>query len=174
MDRADLGQLLEEYHNAAYGWALYCCRGDHEEAQEVLQIVYLRILENKAPFSGQSSFKTWLFAVIRRTAGNARRRLGRRLKQLEETFRKLPGLKPDSFDKVYRSQMEIQIATLLSGLSARQRQVLQLVFYHDLTIEEAARVMGVSTGSARTHYHRGKSHLRRQIEKLGMSQEYGI
>src|SRR5258708_9778583 len=64
---------LEELHPASAGWALSCCRWDSEEAEEVLQMTYLKILDGRARFDERSSFKTWLFGVIRRTAAERRR-----------------------------------------------------------------------------------------------------
>jgi DNA-directed RNA polymerase specialized sigma24 family protein len=53
----------------------------------------------------------------------------------------------------------------LQRLSARQREVLHLVFYQEMTIAEAALVMEVSVGSARTHYERGKARLRTLLKE---------
>src|SRR5204863_9434468 len=81
MQIAELKAELERLHSASFGWALSCCRRDHTEAEEVLQTVYLKILEGKARFGGESSLKTWLFAVIRKTAATEyRRRLLRSLR----------------------------------------------------------------------------------------------
>src|SRR5260370_38835522 len=74
MEIAKLKAELEELHQASFGWALSCCRRDRAEAEEVLQAVFLKILEGKARFRGEASFKTWLFAVIRKTAGAGHRR----------------------------------------------------------------------------------------------------
>src|ERR671926_1848785 len=68
MDRAELERELERLHAASFGWALGCCGRDRDEAEEVLQTVYVKVLDGGATFDGRSSLKTWLFAVIRRTA----------------------------------------------------------------------------------------------------------
>ena len=70
---------LEENHKDAYGWALNCCDRRREDAEDVLQTVYLKVLGGKARFNGNSSFRTWLFALIRNTAADRRRSWFRRL-----------------------------------------------------------------------------------------------
>src|SRR5205807_4993270 len=65
---------LESLHRESFGWSRSCCRQDAEEAENVLQAVYLKICERKAVFDGRSALRTWLFAVIRKTAAEGRRR----------------------------------------------------------------------------------------------------
>lgn len=48
----------------------------------------------------------------------------------------------------------------LARLSQRQQEVLHLVFYQNLTVREAADVLAMPVGTARTHYERGKERLR--------------
>ena len=167
-DRASLRALLQEHHTAAWGWALYCCDGDREMAEDILHDAYLGVLEGKAVFDGRSSFKTWLFAVIRKMAHKERKQVLRRLRILTERIWRPAEVGSEVETDVYHSELRQRMKRLLGDISRRQREVLQLVFYHDLSIEDAAQVMGVSVGSARTHYHRGKERLRARIEKAGL------
>ena len=161
--RAQLGQL----HQSSFGWALACCRRDHSDAEEVLQIAYLKVLEGKARFNGSASFKTWLFAVIRKTALDQRRKhFLRSLVLLRAAEDRSAGHRVERPDEsAYRSQMQAVFRRALARLPNRQREALQLVFDHDLSLQEAAVVMGVSIGSARTHYDRGKKRLRELLEE---------
>ncbi len=163
--------MLEQTHLDAFGWALHCCDGRREDASDLLHSVYVRILQQKASFDGRSSFKTWLFAVIRKSAWKRRMVGWRMVERFVELIPDVPhsGAGPDS--AVLRSELRSKIESLLGTLSARQQQVLRLVFYHGLTIEESARVLGIGLGSARTHYERGKSRLSEAIEREGLSHE---
>jgi len=140
---------LEELHPLAFGWALACCRRE-------------RVLAGAARFDGRSSLKTWLFSVIRRTAASERRRewmTGRFLARFA-VQRAVPEPPPDPFTPVAASERAQAVARALKHLSGRQREILHLVFYQGMTIEEAADVTGISVGSARVHYERGKARLR--------------
>ncbi len=162
---------VQAVHGSAHAWAVSCCRGEGGDAEEILQDAYAKVISGKARFDGRSSFKTWLFGVIRRTAQEHRRRglmrvfgLGRLQRQRD---RKTPVPRPDVL--VDESDRARALVAALRRLPERQREVLHLVFYEGLSVSEAAAAMSVTVGSARTHYHRGKKTLRGLLEERGTS-----
>ena len=152
----DVRQQLALLHRDAWGWAVSCCRGDRQAAHDVLHDAYVRILDHKLTFSGRSSFKTWVFGVVRVTAMAARRR---RL-VLDIIFEPLGPQAQSVVAEGANSAGSRGLAKAIGDLPRRQREVMSLVLAHDLTIEEAANVMNVSVGSARQHHARAKEKLR--------------
>jgi RNA polymerase sigma factor (sigma-70 family) len=168
MDEESLREMLNTNHTSAFGWALCCCHGNPDEAAEVLHTAYVQVLEKgHSSFGGKSSFKTWLFAVIRNTAQKRQFQISRRARKLRLLVTGDRAQHGEAENRYYHSQIRQGILRLLQRISPRQRQILQLVFYHNLTLEEAAAVMKVSLGSARVHYERGKARLRAEMRKAG-------
>lgn len=165
---SELKAELEQLHTASFGWALSCCRQNRADAEEVLQMVYLKILQGKAIYRGESKLQTWLFAVIRKTAiSEGRKQL---LRSLSSIVSPRPNVEIEA--EFERSEMQRRFQEALAQLPARQRETLHLVFYQDLSLSEAAEVMNVSVGSARRHYERGKKRLREALDREGV--DYGV
>lgn len=162
---------LERLHEQCFSWALTCADGRRAEAEDILQMAYLAIVEGNARFGGRSSLRTWLFAVIRNTAGSRWRRARRSLHAVARIALFAPSGEPhaeaDSPAEYGRSQHQARILSALRSLPKRQHQLLDLVFYRDLPIAEAAQVLGISIGTARVHYGRGKAALRERLADLG-------
>jgi len=165
MSQEELEHLLQKVHHDCYGWALACCRWSREDALEVLQTSYMRALEGRARLNGFIPSRAWLFGVIRKTALEHRRRWAVRALGLARWTRlqPLPAGPPSPAAQAEETEARDRLRRLLGRLSARQRDLLHLVFYQDLTIEEAAEVLSISVGTARVHYERGKARLRQLL-----------
>lgn len=164
MSPGELERELERLHPATFGWALWCCRQRRDDAEEVLQTVYVKVLEGRARYSGISSFRTWLFGVVRHTAAEHRRRSWLREALLLKWFasRAEPARFHPEISAQDRDRSE-ELRLALMQLPQRQREVLHLVFYQEMTVEEAAQTLNISLGTARTHFERGKSRLRQML-----------
>ncbi|MBC8351874.1 MAG: RNA polymerase sigma factor [Planctomycetes bacterium] len=167
MNETDLRNSLTALHSASFAWAMTCCR-DRELAEDVLQSVYVKVLGGDASYGQRSSFRTWLFAVIRNAARDQRRRQWwSRVVRLE--FELLSEL-ADSYqgdESGFDDRDELLVVrSALGNLPERQRQVTHLVFYEELTVAEAAKVMSVTVGTARQHYARAKEALRVSLRPL--------
>lgn len=165
MDEDDLRAALQALHPATFGWALACCRRNREEAEDVLQASYVKILSGAARFDGRSSLKTFVFGVIRTTAADQRRRRWIRSLALARWLETRPaGSRATSPEaSAHESEQSRRLLAALATLPRRQRELLHLVFYQDCTVEEASRVLAMSVGAARTHFDRGKKRLRQVL-----------
>lgn len=163
LNEGELEARLTGLHADSYGWALSCCGWNDAEAEDVVQNAYVKVLSGQASWSGRSSFRTWLFGVVRLTALESRRReasLHRRAERAEQERAAVIDPPPEPDAALLTDERAERLRTALDQLPGRQREVVHLVFYQGLTVVEASEVMGVSVGSARTHYHRGKQRLK--------------
>ena len=154
MTPAELRAEIERLHRTGFAWAMVCCGRNRERAEDVLQTSYLKILDGRARFEERSSFRTFLFGVIRRTASEERRRAAL-TGLLFGADRREPGSPPDESVSIER----LALRSALERLPGRQREVLHLVFAMGMTLQEAAETLSISAGAAATHYHRGKLRL---------------
>jgi len=166
---------VKAQHADNFGWALACCARHRDIAEDVLQEAYLRVLDGRAKFAGRSSHKTWFFAVIKRVAVDVQRtqkrryRLNLRMAGTDRALLAESAANPLS-DSLCRDESVQQLQKALLQVSVRQREVLHLVFYAELTLESSAEILAISVGSVRTHYHRGKERLA-EILKLDNDHE---
>ena len=151
---------LEAIHGQVFGWALSRCDFDHPTAEDLMQQAYVELLSGSARFDNKSSLKTFVFAVVQNLARGRFRRLASRLKLVrryqQEPTPALADVEPhDEQSGVWRA---------VHRLPTRQRDIIELVFCRDMTIEEASAVMRVSVGTGRVHYDRAKKTLRKKLQ----------
>ena len=170
ISRADLAEL----HDGAWQWACARLQGDREAADEVMQQVYLMILEGQAKFDQRASLKTWLYGVIRHTCHHHFRKRVRKQAMLTSLAHELTAHSdassvspPDDAQHGMSAAMQ----TAMTMLPARQRDVLELIVYREFSLSECASILGMRVGSVRTHYQRAKVNLRKHLKTSGIDHE---
>jgi RNA polymerase sigma-70 factor (ECF subfamily) len=169
-DRGRVARWAELYRESLYGWALRLTR-DAEVAEDVVQETLVVALEHPGAAVPAATERAWLFGIARR--------LARRATQRRRSF--LARLLRPSFDRAGPDDSGAQaaaageerslVARAVGRLPPRQREVLYLVFYEGLSLDEAAHVMDLAPGSARQHYQRAKDALREDLSKCGAFDE---
>ena len=159
---------LRALHEGAWRWTLSLV-SDPQLAEDVLQEVYTMIVDGRARFDGRSTLKTWLYSVIRNTGRKEIRKKQRRILgeaslaselNTEDESTLYPNENGHGIDQAQRTRL---ITRAINNLPQRQREILELVVHREFTLNECATILGISLGSVRTHYHRGKDALKRSL-----------
>jgi RNA polymerase sigma factor (sigma-70 family) len=151
---------LEAIHSQVYGWALSRCDFNHATAEDLMQQAYIELLSGNARFDNKSTLSTFVFSVVQNLARSRFRRLSSRLRLVKKYHRE------SIVEHVETTELAVDdgIWRAVRALPARQRDIIELVFCRELTIEQASAVMGVTTGTGRVHYDRAKKALRERLQ----------
>ena len=156
---------LEAIHGQVFGWALSRSDYDRAVAEDLVQQAYFELLTGKARFDNKSSLKTFVFSVVQNLVRSRYRRIASRLRLVEAAANSasqetVQPAEPDGNAAVWGA---------VQALPRRQRDIVELMFCREMTIEEASSVMGVTTGTGRVHYDRAKKALKKQLGIYGES-----
>ncbi len=139
--------LFARHRVAVYRWLL---RLVNEEAlaEDLLSEVFLDVWRQAASFEARASVSTWLLAIARYKALSARRR--RTDAALDD--RALSVADPaDGPDLVLENKMRADLVRqCLAKLSPEHGEVIDLVYYHDKSVEEVARIIGIPEATVKT------------------------
>lgn len=131
---------------------------DRGLAEEVLQDVMLAAWQAAGRFRGQGRVMAWLLAIARTRAINAYHRQVRP----HATQVALDEASAQESCEPFGSHNE-ELSAGLRTLPAEQREALELVFYHGLSLKETAQVMSVAVGTVKSRLHRARKHLAKWI-----------
>jgi RNA polymerase sigma-70 factor, ECF subfamily len=129
-------------------------------AEDLVSEVFIDVWTQAGRFEGRSQVTTWILSIARFKALSALHRRRRRDAELGEAAMELIEDATDSPEQtVLNSDLSAQLRTCLSQMSQEHREVIDLVYYREKTIEEVADIMGTPKNTVKTRMHYARKRL---------------
>jgi RNA polymerase sigma-70 factor (ECF subfamily) len=126
--------------------------GARDDAEELVQDTFVRAFRGLEAFRGESSFRTWLFSILRRLLTD-RRRAARRAPVGAELSEADAATEFAALDALVATETERRLRAALARLTRTQREVFTLRVAEGLSYKDIAAIAGTTEGAARVHYH---------------------
>ena len=140
-DRLAMRTLFARHRVAVYRWLLRLV-SDEALAEDLLSDVFLDVWRQAASLEARASVSTWLLAIARHKALSARRR--RTDAELDDPVASTVADPADGPDLVLEKKSTTELMrACLAELSPEHREVMDLVYYHDKSVREVARIIGI-------------------------------
>jgi RNA polymerase sigma-70 factor (ECF subfamily) len=153
--------IVERHRRAVYQ---LCFRfvGNHEDARDLSQDVFLRAFRGLRRFRGQSSMSTWLYRIGVNVCLN---RLSVRAPRIEpiDPAQHVDTQGESPSDRVLRDERAAQVRAAVVRLPRKQRAALVLRMYHDLSHQEIAEVLGTSVGAVKANVFHALHNLKKLL-----------
>ena len=169
-DRLAMQVLYARYHVRVFRFVVRLVR-DEATAEDVISDVFLDVWRQAGRFEARSRVSTWLLAIARFKAISALRR--RRDEELdEEAAVAIEDLSDNPATALEKKDKSAMLRKCLAGLSAEHREIIDLVYYHEKSVEEAAEIVGIPENTVKTRMFYARKRLaellsRRESKEVG-------
>ena len=139
---------------------------DSYSAEDILSEVFLTVWRQAGSFENRSQVSTWILSIARFKALTA---LGRRREtQLDEASTEMVADASDTPEQtVLHTDRTAQLRKCIAQLSSDHREVIDLVYYHDKSVEEVATILHLPKNTAKTRMYYARRHLARLLATHG-------
>src|SRR5882757_8209617 len=165
-DRLAMQVLFARHHLRVYRFVLSLMR-DESVAEDLISEVFLDVWRQADRFEGRSAVSTWLLAIARFKALSALRR-----KPDEELDEETAGAIEDRSDdpevSVQKKDKSAALRKCLAVLSPEHREVIDLVYYHEKTVQEVAEIVGIPEATVKTRMFYARKRLSELLKTAGI------
>ena len=163
-DNLALQALYGRHHVKVYRFALRLLRSE-QAAEDIVSEVFIDVWRNPAGFEGRSEPSTWLLAIARNKAFSLLRK--KKEGYLDEEAAAEIADEADNPEVAMQKKTKGDLLrACLSQLSAEHREVIDLVYYHDKSVEEVASIVGAPAGTVKTRMF----HARKRLSELARAE----
>jgi RNA polymerase sigma-70 factor (ECF subfamily) len=165
-DRLAMQVLYARHHVRVFRFVIRIVR-DESTAEDLISDVFLDVWRQAGRFQGRSSVSTWMLAMARFKALSALRR--RPDEEFDEDS--TVGIEDGSDDphtSLEKKDKSALIKRCLAGLSAQHREIIDLVYYHDKSVEEVAAIVGIPENTVKTRMFYARKRLSELLKAEGI------
>jgi RNA polymerase sigma-70 factor (ECF subfamily) len=161
--------LVVERHRRAVYQLCYRFVGNHEDASDLTQDVFLRAFRGLRTFRGQSSIATWLYRIGVNVCLNhvSARSLSAKAAPLDplESQQIVDTRAETASERLLRSERGARVRAAIAQLPPKQRAALILRIYHELSHQEIAKVLKSSAGAVKANVFHALRSLKRLLDE---------
>jgi RNA polymerase sigma-70 factor, ECF subfamily len=144
--------------------------GDTSVAEDLVSQVFLDVWRTAGQFEGRSQVSTWMLAIARFKALTAlRNRRHEDIDQDEVLQIADTGDTPET--AMDRSQTALTLRDAISQLSPAHREIIDLVYYHEKSVEEVGQIIGIPQATVKTRMFYARKHLAELLREAGFERK---
>jgi RNA polymerase sigma-70 factor, ECF subfamily len=165
-DKVAMQVLFARHHVRVYRFVLRLVR-DQTQAEDLISEVFLDVWRQAGKFEARSAVSTWLLAIARYKALSAlRRRPDEELDEETAAAIEDPGDDPETaLEKKDKGEI---LRKCLTALSPEHREIIDLVYYHEKSVEEVAEIVGIPENTVKTRMFYARKRLSELLKAAGV------